>query len=181
MSSVIVPVTAPSPARHGRRPRPGAERLVILDRRTKTGGCKDLEAEDARARMLQAVGPGSTERVALDHQACGRILAEDVAAIRDQPPFDASAMDGYAVQMGGDAASFRIVGESRPGRPSAFELADDEAVRIYTGAAVPAGCAVVVQERATRQGEQVRFTGDPPRTPTHVRPRGGDFREGDIL
>ena len=142
---------------------------------------KDLPVEEARARMLAAVTPGALETVALDQHAEGRVLAEPIRAVRDQPPFDASAMDGYALQPGDGAASFAVVGESAAGRPFSQGVGAGEAVRIFTGAEVPPGCAVVIQERATREGERVRFEGPPPLERTNVRPRAGDFAAGDVL
>ena len=144
---------------------------------------KDLPVEEARARMLATVAPGAQERIALDRHALGRVLAEPIRAVRDQPPFDASAMDGYAVPSASDwAAGFRLIGESAAGRPYAGPpLQAGETVRVFTGAQTPGGCAVVIQERATREGDRIRFDGAPPPTGAHVRARGGDFRQGDGL
>jgi molybdopterin molybdotransferase len=142
---------------------------------------KDLPAEDARAHMLGAAAPGAPETILLDAGALGRVLAEEVRAGRDQPPFDASAMDGYAVRLGDEAQSFAVTGESAAGRPFAGEIGAGEAVRISTGAEVPKGSTVIVQERATREGGQVRFEGPAPSERMNVRPRAGDFAAGDRL
>ncbi|MGH7024680.1 MAG: molybdopterin molybdotransferase MoeA [Caulobacteraceae bacterium] len=142
---------------------------------------KDLTVEEARARMLAAVAPGAPEAVALDRHAIGRVLAEPVLAARDQPPFDASAMDGYAARLGDGADSFEVVGESAAGRPFVGHVGAGQTVRIFTGAEVPPGCAVIVQERARREGSHVRFDGVVPSEPTNVRPRAGDFAAGDTL
>ena len=144
---------------------------------------KDLPVEEARERMLAAVSPGPIERIALDRHALGRVLAEPIQAMRDQPPFDASAMDGYAVPPGGTwADGFHLVGESAAGRPYAGAPPQaGEAVRVFTGASVPTGCVVVVQERATRDGEHVRFDGASPSAGAHVRAKGGDFNRDDAL
>ena len=145
-------------------------------------GLKDLPVEDARARMLAAVSPGAPERIALDRTALGRVLAEPIAAVRDQPPYDASAMDGYALPPQDPAwPSFQVAGESAAGRPFTDAPRPGEAVRLFTGAAVPPGCAVVVQERARREGASVRFEGAPPTPGQHVRYRGGDFGAHDTL
>ena len=109
-----------------------------------------------------------------------RVLAEDVTAVRDQPPFAASAMDGWAVRNSDAPGRLRIVGESAAGQGFAGVVQPGEAVRIFTGAAVPAGCdAVVIQEDATRDGETVSV----PHVPAgrHVRPAGGDFQAGAAL
>ncbi len=143
---------------------------------------KDLTVEEARARMLAAVAPGSPESIVLDRTALGRVLAEAVAAVRDQPPFDVSAMDGYALDPQDPAwPAFRVAGESAAGRPFTEPPRLGATVRVFTGAAVPPGCAVVVQERARRDGPSVRFEGAPPEHKLHVRPRGGDFRAGETL
>ena len=104
--------------------------------------------------MLALAGKVGTETVGIE-AAFGRVLAETVTASRDQPPFDSSAMDGWAVAGPGD--DFRIVGESAAGHGYRQPLGAGEAVRIFTGAAVPEGSTrVVIQEEATREGERVK-------------------------
>ena len=98
--------------------------------------------------MLAGVKPLGAERVPLA-QALGRTLAEPIVAARDQPPFDASAMDGYAVREGEVAGAYTLVGESAAGRPFSGLLSAGQAVRIFTGAAVPPGSRVIVQERVS--------------------------------
>ncbi len=142
---------------------------------------KGLSVEDARARILARAVALPSEPVPL-READGRTLAEPVAAVRDQPPFDASAMDGWAVRRAdtGEAASLRIVGESAAGRGHAAPLAQGEAVRIFTGAPVPEGAdAVIIQEEARRDGDVVHL--GPAGAGGNIRPRGGDFRKGDAL
>jgi len=139
---------------------------------------KDLSVEDARRRMLAQVEPAARETVALD-QAFGRTLAEAVTAARDQPPFDSSAMDGWAVR--GPGSDLAIVGESAAGRGYRRALGPGEAVRIFTGAPVPPNAErVVIQEVAIRAGDRVQV---PPHDGANVfiRPRGGDFRTGQSL
>lgn len=131
--------------------------------------------------MLAAVQVPSSESVALA-EADGRVLAQPVIAHRDQPPFDASAMDGWAVHRADltAEASLKIVGESAAGHGYVQPLRPGEAVRIFTGAPVPAGAdLVVIQEEATREGDTVRL--GPAGQPTHIRPRGGDFQAGETL
>lgn len=139
--------------------------------------------EAARARMLAAVRPLAAETVALT-VALGRTLAEPVTAVRDQPPLDTSAMDGWAVRgsdLADGAAVLTVVGESAAGRPFDGGVAAGEAVRISTGAAVPAGATrVVIQEEATLDRDQVRVS-PAPGAAVHIRKRGGDFRAGDPL
>jgi molybdopterin molybdotransferase len=113
-------------------------------------------------------------------QSIGRVLAEDVAAVRDQPPFAASAMDGWAVRGADTPGALKIVGESAAGHGYEGQVGAGEAVRIFTGAALPQGCdAIVIQEDAEREGEAVRV---PAVEATHfVRPAGGDFKAGAVL
>lgn len=140
---------------------------------------KLLPVEEARARMLAASTLLPTEVVDLA-LAPGRVLGEDVTAIRDQPPFPASAMDGWAVRAAETPGALRIAGESAAGHAFEGELGPGQAVRIFTGAAVPAGAdAIVIQEDAERDGEIVRA----PATlrGQHLRPAGGDFHAGEVL
>jgi molybdopterin molybdotransferase len=142
---------------------------------------KGLSVEDARDRMLARAAVLLSEAVPLA-EADGRVLAEAVAAVRDQPPFDASAMDGWAVRRAdaGEATTLSIVGESAAGRGHEEPLQPGEAVRIFTGAPVPTGAdLVVIQEEATRAGDQVRL--GPVAGGSHIRPRGGDFQAGAVL
>jgi len=138
----------------------------------------DLTVEEARGRMLAAAVTLEAETVELDG-ALGRVLAETVVAQRDQPPFNASAMDGWAVCGPGDR--YRIVGESAAGHGYGARLQAGQAVRIFTGAPVPDGAdRVVIQEEARRDGDELS-TGAGPGSPSYIRPRGGDFRAGRVL
>jgi len=140
---------------------------------------KLLPVDEARARMLAEVSPLEPEAVAIE-ASIGRVLAEDVAAVRDQPPFAASAMDGWAVRAADTPGLLRIVGESAAGHGYEGEVGPGEAARIFTGAALPAGCdAMVIQEDATRDGESVAV---PAVAAGHyIRPAGGDFQAGATL
>ncbi|HEX5775803.1 MAG TPA: molybdopterin molybdotransferase MoeA [Caulobacteraceae bacterium] len=138
-----------------------------------------ISVDEARLRMLAAVTPLGAENVSADAIGPGRVLAEDVVAARPQPPFRSSAMDGWAVRQGG--AEYAVVGESAAGAPFGGELGAGEAVRIFTGAAVPDGVdTVVIQEDAVVEGARVRFTGQP-KCGANIRPLGGDFQAGDLL
>ena len=140
---------------------------------------KLLAVDEARAAMLAEIAARPAERVALA-AAIGRVLAEDVAAVRDQPPFAASAMDGWAVRSADAPGALKIVGESAAGHGYEGQVGPGEAVRIFTGAAVPAGCdAIVIQEDATRDGDSVTV---PAVEAGHfIRPAGGDFKAGASL
>jgi molybdopterin molybdotransferase len=140
---------------------------------------KLLPVEDARARMLGRIEALPAETVALV-DAVGRVLAETVAAARDQPPFRASAMDGWALSAADAPGRLRIVGESAAGHGYEGRLSPGEAVRIFTGAALPEGAdTVVIQEDAVREGDAV--AAPETRAGANVRPAGGDFRAGDAL
>ena len=140
-----------------------------------------LPVEAALERLLAGAGPlDGQERVPLA-EADGRVLAEDLVARLTQPPFDASAMDGYALRaedLTGDA-TLTVIGESAAGRGFDGTVGPGETVRIFTGAPVPAGAdTVLLQEDAERDGAQMRTTFIPARG-RHIRPRGQDFAAGD--
>ncbi len=140
-----------------------------------------ITVEDALSRCLDLVTPLPTEPVALRH-AAGRMMAVPATAGRDQPPFAASAMDGYAVD--GDAAPgtrFRVVGEAGAGHAFAGTLGPGQALRIFTGAPIPAGATrVIIQEDVDRQGDEITVKSGAD-TATHIRPMGQDFKAGDAL
>ncbi len=138
---------------------------------------------EAQARILSAVRPLESETVALA-QAHGRALAQIVEARRDQPPFAASAMDGWAVRRADaltETASLAIIGESSAGRGLDRAVGPGEAARIFTGAPLPDGAdCVVLQEDAERKGDHV-VLGPLQGAPAHIRGRGGDFQAGERL
>lgn len=140
-----------------------------------------ISVEEATARVLALCAPLGAERVPLA-AAAGRVMAGPALATRDQPPFDASAMDGYAVA--GDAAPgmvFRVTGTAAAGHAHAGRVGPGEAVRIFTGAPVPEGATrVVIQEDVTRDGDRI-VLGERLETSTNIRARGQDFRAGDAL
>ncbi len=138
-----------------------------------------MSVEAARAAMLASVPPPTPEMAPLP-QALNRTLAEDVVAVRDQPPFDASAMDGWAVRSGDGAGPRRILGESAAGRGYEGALGAGEALRIFTGAPLPAGAdAIVIQEDAARDGDNVVVP--QPEMGRHIRRAGMDFGKGERL
>ena len=101
-----------------------------------------ISIEEGRRRVLAAVHALDSEDVPLP-EAGGRVLAEDLTSAVDVPPFDSSAMDGYAL-VAGPAAELEVIGESRAGHPSERLVAPGVAVRISTGAAVPGGTSAVI-------------------------------------
>ncbi|WP_296424299.1 gephyrin-like molybdotransferase Glp [Yoonia sp.] len=141
-----------------------------------------ITVNDALAHLFALVDPLPTETVPLT-QANGRVLARNVTARRDQPPFAASAMDGYAVADADVApgATFTVIGEAAAGHAFAGTVAKGQAARIFTGAPLPAGTdRVVIQEDVTRIGSTITLC-DTPETKWHVRPAGADFRTGDSI
>lgn len=139
-----------------------------------------LPLEEAQARLLALAEPLPVEDVDIA-DALGRYLAEPLTARRTQPAADLSAMDGYAVLPTEMAGPWRVVGESAAGHPFAGIVGSGEAVRIATGAVMPAGAdAVILQEDLERDGDRLELTGEPPSPPgKHIRRRGMDFIDGD--
>lgn len=138
--------------------------------------------EDAQARVLALVSPLPGESVPL-RRAAGRVLARPIFAGRDQPPFDASAMDGYAVLRADltPGARLHVVGEAGAGHAFTGRVGPGQAARIFTGAPLPDGAgAIVPQEQTLREGDTVILQ-EVDAGSLHVRPRGGDFRAGTEL
>lgn len=144
-----------------------------------------LPVEEALALLIAAgtAHPRRQDRVPVQ-QASGRILAADLAALRTQPPAAMSAMDGFALRAADGAAPgscLRIIGESAAGHPFSGRIGPGEAIRIYTGAILPAGAdCVVMQENATTEGENLHLA-VAAQAGRHVRPAGCDFHEGQTL
>lgn len=144
-----------------------------------------LSVSEARARLLDATTPiGRTEIVDL-HHAAGRVLAEDLAARLTQPPFDSSAMDGYALRSKDAAAPgavLRVIGAAAAGHRFEGTVGDGEAVRIFTGAPVPPGAdAILIQEDTEKLDDGRIRTTFAAIAGRHIRPRGQDFAEGETV
>ncbi|MDI7864068.1 molybdopterin molybdotransferase MoeA [Rhizobiaceae bacterium n13] len=144
-----------------------------------------LPVSEAQDKLLdKACAVNEIEMVAL-HEADGRVLAEDLVALLTQPPFDASAMDGYALraqdasQIG---AVLPVIGTSAAGRAFEGAVGQGQTVRIFTGAPVPEGAdTVLIQEDAeVLDGGRIR-TSFVPIKGRHIRPRGQDFTEGEAI
>ena len=141
-----------------------------------------LSVEEALARILTtAAVPLETEIVPLAN-GFGRTLSRDLPALRTQPPFAVSAMDGYAVRAADTQSpmSLQVVGQSAAGARFDGRLAPGEAVRIFTGAPVPEGAdAILIQEDAERSEDRVAAR-QPVAGNRHIRAAGLDFAEGEI-
>lgn len=140
-----------------------------------------ITVEEALARCFALVTPLAPETVPL-RRGLGRVLAQPVAARLTQPPFDASAMDGYALgRIGQKGDRFTVIGEAGAGHAFAGRLGPDQATRIFTGAPLPDGAAtIVIQEEVAAEGSAITLQGDT-RAADNIRRRGQDFAEGDPL
>ena len=142
-----------------------------------------LSVAEARARVLAGSEPRGSERVPLS-EALARTLAAPLVAQRTQPPFPASAMDGFALRAADLAtlpAQLKVIGESAAGHGFAGLIRRGEAVRIFTGAPVPQGAdAVLMQEDATLAGESLTAMRAVVEG-RHIRSVGIDFTAGESL
>jgi len=143
-----------------------------------------MPVPEALARLLDGTAPLPGETVTID-KAAWRVLASDIAALRTQPPFDASAMDGYAVRAADVASapvSLRIIGEAPAGKGFKGQVGPGEAVRIFTGAPVPQGAdAVLIQENARAVSPVEVEALEPVAALRNIRRAGLDFRTGEPL
>ncbi len=139
-----------------------------------------ISIDEARGRVLEAVRTLAAEDVRLA-EALGRVLAEDVESPIDVPPFDSSAMDGYAV-VAGQEAELEVVGESRAGRPAGAPVEPGTAIRISTGGVVPAGATAVVPLEASSAGDgDVRVRVRASHEGDNIRRAGEDVRAGTVV
>jgi molybdopterin molybdotransferase len=142
-----------------------------------------LAVEDALARILVGAKSLAAETVRLD-QACGRVLARSVFAKRNQPPFSASAMDGYAVRhadLGSLPVTLKLIGVSAAGHAFNGQVKTGTTVRILTGAPLPKGAdTIVIQENTTRNGTVVNILNETA-LGKNIRRPGLDFAKGDLL
>ena len=142
-----------------------------------------LPVSEALQRILENAGTLPSETVDL-LQARGRTLSEPIFSNVDNPPFDASAMDGYAVLADDVAhvpATLSVIGESGAGRPFTGTLGKGQAVRIFTGGRVPDGAdAIVIQENTSASGATVTVLETAARA-ANIRPQGQDFTKGEQL
>lgn len=141
-----------------------------------------ISVSEALSAVLKLGAPLDIETVPLA-EADGRVLAQDVFATRNQPPFAASAMDGYAISTIDVVAGerFTVIGEAAAGHRIDGAVGAGQAVRIFTGAPMPDGAErVIIQEDVTRDGDMMTLNANLDRG-HHVRPAGGDFKVGDVI
>jgi molybdopterin molybdotransferase len=143
-----------------------------------------MPVAEVLARIVAGVEPLAAETVSV-FEASGRILAEDLKAKLTQPPFAASAMDGYAVRAADletVPARLKVIGRSAAGHGFAGHVRPKEAVRIFTGAPAPSGAdTIVIQENTKSAGESEVEILQGARKGQYFRPKGFDFAEGDAL
>lgn len=140
-----------------------------------------ISVDEALARVFALCQPLGHEEVALG-AAAGRVLTAPARALRDQPPFAASAMDGYALRGPATVgANLRVIGQAPAGHAFARTVGPGEALRIFTGAPVPEGAdRVVIQEDVERSGDTITLRACPD-AEANIRATGQDFRAGDIV
>ena len=144
-----------------------------------------LSVEEALTRVLARIPVLGSQIVELS-AALGRVLAEPIGAGRDLPPWDNSAMDGYAVRAADTAAAsrekpvrLRLLGEIPAGAVADRPVGPGEAYRILTGAPMPAGADAVIPQEEVGRDEGTVIVPRPVRAREFVRPRGEDIRAGD--
>ncbi|MEZ9230293.1 molybdopterin molybdotransferase MoeA [Vibrio amylolyticus] len=151
-------------------------------------GCCDapglMPLEDAMDKMLSRIKPiKTTQRLPLA-DALGYVLAEDVLSPIFVPPFDNSAMDGYALRLSDldDSKTLPLAGKSFAGQPFEGDWPAKTCIRIMTGAKIPSGCdAVVMQENTNVTDDGIVFNQTDIAPQNNIRPLGDDIRQGDIV
>jgi molybdopterin molybdotransferase len=136
-----------------------------------------ITIERARELVLAHTHPLGPERVDFD-DALNRVLAQDVHAVGDVPPFACSAMDGFAIKAGPGGRTLELVGESKAGTPSDQTLHDGQAIRISTGAAVPEGATAVIRQEDVDAGDRAITINDAVQPGENVRNSGEDMHAG---
>jgi molybdopterin molybdotransferase len=142
-----------------------------------------LAVDEALERVLSGTTPTASETVPL-LDAQNRVLAEDLAAKLTQPPFAASAMDGYAMRardIESTPVTLEMIGTSAAGEGFSGTVGAGQTVRIFTGAPMPAGADTVVIQENTDAKDRHVLVREAPRPEANVRQRGIDFQEGQTL
>lgn len=138
-----------------------------------------ISVTEALTRVL-ALAPVPTPETVPLAEAHGRALLQPAVSRLTQPPFDASAMDGYAMRSADMDGPMQVVGTSAAGHPWQGQAEAGQAIRIFTGAPVPAGFDhVELQENTTRDGDTIRV--QTRSSGSNIRARGNDFAEGDEI
>ncbi len=138
-----------------------------------------ISLNEARALIQQEVKTLPAQRSPLSH-ALRRVLRKEIVAPDDQPAFDRSAMDGYAIDSEDSSSSFRVVAEIQPGHETSIQLHAGECARIFTGAPIPSGANQIIMQEEVRVTDQVMSPLSRDKI-TNIRRRGEDARKGDVL
>lgn len=146
-----------------------------------------LQIGEAQQKVLEEIPVLGIERIHI-MEAIGRVLAQDVQAVRNVPSSDNSAMDGYCVihddLAGANSANpkrIRVIGESPAGHPFTGTVASGQAVRIFTGGTIPTGAdTVIMLEDTEKDGDDIICLNDPG-LGAHIRPEGEDVRGGEVV
>jgi molybdopterin molybdotransferase len=140
-----------------------------------------LTTDAALAAILGRIRPLAGEDVPIA-DAAGRVLREAARASVDLPPFDSSAMDGFAVRSQDTPGTLPVVARIAAGRPAERALEPGEAMAVATGGAVPAGAdAVIPLEYVVQFDNNTIEIGEHVAAGASVRPRGGDIHAGDVV
>lgn len=141
-----------------------------------------ISVEEARGRILASLRPTGPETIPLA-EAWNRVLAAPVTARLTQPPVDVSAMDGYALRAadGVEGARLRVIGAAPAGHPFPGLVGPGEAVRIFTGAPVPAGADAILLQEDAEAGDGTVLVRETVRADRWIRRAGLDFRRGEVL
>ncbi|MDX6679590.1 MAG: molybdopterin molybdotransferase, partial [Solirubrobacteraceae bacterium] len=142
-----------------------------------------VSIHEARAAVLEHAAVLDSEDVSLD-DALGRALADDATAPNHVPPFDASAMDGYAIVAADTAAGsarLELIGEAKAGTAAGVVVRSGTTVRISTGAPVPEGADAIAQQELTTVQERTVVVDGAIRSGMHLRPAGEDIRAGSLV
>ena len=139
-----------------------------------------ISIAEARTTVLDATRPLDPVTVSVE-EALGSVLAGEVRAASDVPPFACSAMDGYAVEVGPAGRTLEVVGESRAGAPSDHPVRSGQAIRVSTGAAIPTGTGGVIRQEDVEERADAIRTGTPTSASQNVRHAGEDMRAGTVV
>lgn len=139
-----------------------------------------LPVPEALETILNSTRQLKTETISI-HNALGRVTAEDIRSNLTQPPFAASAMDGYAVHFEDIDRPLTLIGESQAGQSFSGTVKVGQTVRIFTGAPLPKGAdTIIMQENTSRDGDQITIA-ECRAKGINIRAAGEDFKNGDVL
>lgn len=139
-----------------------------------------ISVEEAQRRVVSAFSPIETEMEDLAHLS-GRVPADDIKAVCNNPPMSISTIDGYAVRLGDGEAPRKVIGKAQPGHPFDGAVGQNEAVRVFIGSEIPNGTdAVVAKGDASDADGDLHFDGSAIHA-DYVRAAGLDFKAGSVL